>query len=801
MERPTVLLSKYEFRNLAWHVYQAGRYDDLYALIEHPEWHRSKSEIDPTQRLFRDDVELALDASHQVAQAVRGKVLPLAQGMSLVPRLVAHSLLYASVGAASRYLPLDVIEALALLGDVDRAIQYTDLITDAESQADAYRRIGLSLYGQGNAEKAQELLASALMTASTMVEDVPWAREKVISALTQAYIQIGVQGQAAKVLGLVQDATQTWDGECSVIATMALLGEYDAAELRARAIPDESYRAQALATICIPLAAAGQRETARSIVEEIGAVDIGHLDSDERLRVQSILAQVVAELGDDDRALAIAGEIEPLAGRLQTQVAVVGVLMRKQGPEATQQTLELTVREAESLETPYARASLLCAVADTAWYGGLAGYAREVAIEAQSIAEPVAGNLGLDGNVALTMARVGFATEARAAIDRIIKACSQPATDWEEIKALCVIVTMLSNLGDTARLLQVIPLLAEVQDGWQRAELTAALAEALHPLDPAKEQTLVNGLVASAEEAVGWQGAPALAVAGRTLSRLGRAAAATHLIDTAIQRARDVPEPDERAEALISVTETFGEGSAASIEEHLVEETLVAIEAVEDENFAAYLVALLIDVFIQQPHEGVLERLRAVAENLEDNWLSAEAKFAISRALAQTNQLAQAWGLWWDACALALFAPETSAEQDAGQDGSNITDVLNQLKEIEWPSTFSAGVEALFELVPSSIGNWRAVLEAPIWIPPQFEARRMKALTAMARRLAPIAKDDPLEIFALIWDIFNAMRTQNSSAVWSCIGALYPLIATAGDTETAIATWDRIYHIRAMLSQ
>ncbi len=70
----------------------------------------------------------------------------------------------------------------------------------------------------------------------------------------------------------------------------------------------------------------------------------------------------------------------------------------------------------------------------------------------------------------------------------------------------------------------------------------------------------------------------------------------------------------------------------------------------------------------------------------------------------------------------------------------------------------------------------------------------------MARRLSPIAKDDPLEIFALIWDTFNAMRTQNSSAVWSCIGALYPLIAAVGDTETAIVTWDRIYHVRAMLS-
>src|SRR5262249_43161897 len=163
---------------------------------------------------------------------------------------------------------------------------------------------------------------------------------------------------------------------------------------------------------------------------------------------------------------------------------------------------------------------------------------------------------------------------------------------------------------------------------------------------------------------------------------------------------------------------------------------------------------LLIDVLIQQPHEGVLDRLRAVAENLEDNWLSAEAMFALSRALAQTKQLGQAWGLWWDACALALFAPEASAEQDAGQDGSNITDVLSQLKAIEWPSTLSAGVEALFELIPSSIGSWRAPLEALVWIPPQFEARRMKALTAMARRLAPIAKEDPLEIFALTWDTF-----------------------------------------------
>jgi hypothetical protein len=276
---------------------------------------------------------------------------------------------------------------------------------------------------------------------------------------------------------------------------------------------------------------------------------------------------------------------------------------------------------------------------------------------------------------------------------------------------------------------------------------------------------------------------------------------AANLVNTAIQRASAVASPDERAEALISVAETLASTSGASAGENLVEEALLAIQEVEDENYTAYLVTLLVDAFIQQLDEALLNRLRAVAENIEDNWLSAEARFAVSRAMVQMKQHQQAWKLWWDACALALFMPEGSEEQDTGQDGANMTDILNQLKDIEWPSTLSAGVETLFELMTPSIDSWRAALEALLWIPPQFEARRMQALVTMASRLAPIAMDDPLDIFALILDTFSAMRTQHSSAVWSCIGAFFPLMSALWGPETVIATWDRIYHIRAMLSQ
>jgi tetratricopeptide (TPR) repeat protein len=142
----------YLVEEMAHHLYQAARFEELYLLIQ-KDWMDAKRALTFSHLSFVSDVEIACEA----AISSSPDIIHYARGRLIVSTLASYA----------TNVPPEVLAGLARFGDVDRAESYIQLIRDKNLQARAYQLIGKVLQERGMKDRA----AGMMRKASIIIED------------------------------------------------------------------------------------------------------------------------------------------------------------------------------------------------------------------------------------------------------------------------------------------------------------------------------------------------------------------------------------------------------------------------------------------------------------------------------------------------------------------------------------------------------------------------------------------------------------------------------------------------------
>jgi hypothetical protein len=169
-ETPDYILAHY-----AQHLIEAEQDDTLYALIN-KRWMELKFERTFSHRSFADDVERAIN-------------LARAEEPPNLVRITRNCLIYATLGTLATNVPPKILEVLAQVGQVERALNYAGLMQDVERRGLAYFLIDRALPEQGNREVAKQAVVQVLLMTERMTDD--WKKTQILRGAIQALAQMG----------------------------------------------------------------------------------------------------------------------------------------------------------------------------------------------------------------------------------------------------------------------------------------------------------------------------------------------------------------------------------------------------------------------------------------------------------------------------------------------------------------------------------------------------------------------------------------------------------------------------------
>jgi len=219
--------SDYALSHYAAHLFEAGRYEELYGLIDR-EWMELKRRRTGSHRSFAVDVELAFHAAE--GDGVRG-----------LPHLVQCALVFATLGSLATQIPVEALGTMARFGQVGRALDYARLIMSPTQKASALSAIATTLAEAGRMEEAREVLEETLEVARSF----KWHEEEAstLSAVASALAEAGRMEEAREVL---EEALEV-----------------------ARSIEWHEAEARALSAVATALARAGRVKEAREVLGDL----------------------------------------------------------------------------------------------------------------------------------------------------------------------------------------------------------------------------------------------------------------------------------------------------------------------------------------------------------------------------------------------------------------------------------------------------------------------------------------------------------------------------------------------------
>ncbi|WP_152918101.1 ATP-binding protein, partial [Ardenticatena maritima] len=437
-ETPAEAVSPYLLHYASVHFQQIGDLESLSQLIETPAWYRASRTYDPSRHLFAADVERALTMAEE--RVPTGAV-------DTLPQVVAWSLLYATVRTLATNVPLEALEAMVLLGEHERALRYAALITDPEQQADAYRRMALTLltHDVPNATaRARQILQNALAAA----EKIERYRDRAhaLATIAQAFVQLGDTNHALAVAEKIEDDDKRAHALANIAQVLAQAGDTNHALAVAEKIERYRYRAHALANIAHAFAQLGATNHARQTLQIALAVAEKIEDDYTRAHALANIAQVLAQAGDINDALAVAEKIEDDYTRAHALANIAQVL-------AQAGDTNHALAAAEKIEFDFFRAHALANIAQVLAQAGDTNHALAVA---EKIEDDYTRAHALT-NIAQVLAQAGDTNHALAVAEKIERY-------RDRAQALANIAQAFVQLGDTNHARQTIQIALAVAE-------------------------------------------------------------------------------------------------------------------------------------------------------------------------------------------------------------------------------------------------------------------------------------------------------------------------------------------------
>ncbi|MBX5458710.1 MAG: caspase family protein, partial [Thermogemmatispora sp.] len=142
---------RYGQRHYVRHLYEAGAWERLFAVLDEGSYGRAKVAADPSMHSYAQD----LDVGRRAAAAVGER---LEEQLKQLPRLWGYTLLRCSLGSRADAYPDAALVVLCQLGQEAKALGLVDLLTDRERQAELLIKLARWLTGQpGRLEEGWQL--------------------------------------------------------------------------------------------------------------------------------------------------------------------------------------------------------------------------------------------------------------------------------------------------------------------------------------------------------------------------------------------------------------------------------------------------------------------------------------------------------------------------------------------------------------------------------------------------------------------------------------------------------------------
>src|SRR6266581_593426 len=255
---------EYARRHYIVHLYSAGDWQRLFAVLDAEVYGQAKVLLDPSMRTYTQDLDLG-------RQATALEIWTMQEGIALLPRLWRYTLLRCSLASQADRYPLSAFRLLLLLKRDSEALGLTELLTDPAHKANVWLEIAKHMREQPAQEQDHfQILLRASQVAHTIKES--WTRAKVLSELGETLARAQQWEEAERVWGVVQEVIDSIkDGQIRARAlqelatALAQAQHWEEAEKVSLFIEDGQIRARALQELGTALAQAQHWEEAEKV--------------------------------------------------------------------------------------------------------------------------------------------------------------------------------------------------------------------------------------------------------------------------------------------------------------------------------------------------------------------------------------------------------------------------------------------------------------------------------------------------------------------------------------------------------
>nr|BBH92098.1 hypothetical protein KTA_02970 [Thermogemmatispora argillosa] len=194
---------QYGQRHYVRHLYEAGEWERLFAVLDEGSYGRAKVQADPSMRDYAQDLDLGRQAAAAVGET-------LEEQLEQLPRLWGYTLLRSSLGSRADAYPDEAFLLLCQLGQEAKALGLVELLTERERQADLLMELAQWLLRQpGRREEGWQLCQRAEQRIALLADGPDKAH---------CFIDLGeVLAEAA----LPQEAERCWRQAEQVIAGLS----------------------------------------------------------------------------------------------------------------------------------------------------------------------------------------------------------------------------------------------------------------------------------------------------------------------------------------------------------------------------------------------------------------------------------------------------------------------------------------------------------------------------------------------------------------------------------------------------
>ena len=309
---------EYARRHYIVHLYSAGDWQRLFAVLDAEVYGQAKVLLDPSMRTYTQDLDLG-------RQATALEIWTMQEGIALLPRLWRYTLLRCSLASQADRYPLSAFRLLLLLKRDSEALGLTELLTDPAHKANVWLEIAKHMREQPAQEQDHfQILLRASQVAHTIKES--WTRAKVLSELGETLARAQQWEEAERVWGVVQEVIDSIkDNQTRARALQELSAalvqtqQWEQAEKVSLSIEDGQIRARALQELATALAQAQHWEEAEKVslfiedgqiraraLRELGTALAQAQHWEEAERVWRMVQKVIDSIKDNQtRALAL----------------------------------------------------------------------------------------------------------------------------------------------------------------------------------------------------------------------------------------------------------------------------------------------------------------------------------------------------------------------------------------------------------------------------------------------------------------------------------------------------------------